>query len=137
MPSTINIENSYFLYNKIDTFDGFYNGGNPCINTMNTLSKININFSTFKGNQAYYMSNCLKIEGLSFNLSNSLFEDMSYISNEPDLDNNGALSLSSDQANIWNVTFAGNRAFKAAAILVSNLNVESRKYFFSDSFNVK
>ena len=139
----LTIESSYFLYNKIDTLNGVYKSGNPCINAMNPLSRIHINFSNFKANQAFDLSNCLQITGISFNLTQSLFEENSYISKKPDLRNTGALSISSDQAYLWNVTFVGNQAFKAAAILILNLNglkqeiyFENVKRFFFDFVNL-
>ena len=128
----LTIESSYFLKNSIEVLNGNSQVGNPCVNAINVFSRIIISFSIFRSNQASHMGNCLMITGLSLNLSHSLFEEMSSTSDEPDLGNTGALSISSNQAYVWNVTFIGNRAFKASAILILNLNGLKQEIYFDD-----
>lgn len=128
----LSIESSYFLKNRIDVVSGISQNGSPCVNAINVFSRIKISFSIFRSNQAFHMGNCLKITGLSFYLSHSWLGEMSSTSDEPDLGNTGALSVYSNQAYLWNVTFIGNRAFKASAILILNLNGLKQELYFDD-----
>ena len=120
------------MNNEIDSSNKISQSGNTCMNSINAFSKIKISFSIFKSNKAFAMSNCLKIIGLSFNLSHSWFENMTSISEDPDLENTGVLSLSSDRAYLINITIVGNRAFKATGILVLNLNRRNQELYFDE-----
>jgi len=129
----LSISNSYFFNNKINSLSNIGGGsGNPCLNSINALSKIEITLSIFRNNQAFDESNCMNINGMSFYLSDTIFEGMNYISTEPYLGNTGSLTISSDAAFLWNVTFVRNQAFKAAAIFLKNVNGLEQTFDFEE-----
>ena len=125
----IYVKNSVFFNNIIDDDSCLNYGGNPCIITLNLLSILYINESNFKNNQAFDQSNCLNFVGTILHINNSFFEGMKSISNPPNLDNFGTLSLSADNLIIFNVSLIKNKAFKAAGIFFNNMNGQQQNIY--------
>ena len=125
----IYIKNSIFFNNIIDDDSNSNYGGNPCINTLNIQSILYINNSIFKNNQAFDQSNCLTFVGTILNINNSFFEGMKSISNPPNLNNLGALSVSAEILIIFNVSLIKNNAFKAAGIFFNNINSQKQNIY--------
>ena len=119
--SPIYIEDSSFINNSIMIKPNSMNGGNPCINSIIFYSSLFIRNSTFKYNQAFEQSNCIRFIGSSFEIIDSVFKGMSYSSNDPYIGNTGSLIIASDVTNLVNVSFIGNKANKAAGILFQNM----------------
>lgn len=119
------LEKSYFFDNTNEDAKT----GSPCIYSNNLLAELEIINSFFHKNRAFTKSNCIYYVGISFSVYNSNFEAMKPISEEYDFENAGAIVVSAEKSNFFNIQFIKNQAFKGASLFFRNLNGKKQQIY--------
>jgi hypothetical protein len=115
------ISNSKINNNVIAVTLGAAYGGNPCLNSVGISATMKIVNCSFSGNKAFAESMCLKFDGYSIDIRDSLFEFNAGVKEELYVGaEGGCMNLGPDNMFIKNVTMRNITSAKGGGIFFHN-----------------